>query len=102
MRTVTVLEEAAKDIEEAREFYDGLESGVGDYFADSLLADVERLGLFHGIHPKHFGLNRMLAERFPFGIYYRETSRETQVIAILDLRKNPTWIRSEIGKRREE
>jgi hypothetical protein len=31
----------------------------------------------------------MLAGRFPFGIYYREHGDETQVFAILDLRRKP-------------
>jgi hypothetical protein len=31
-------------------------------------------------------------ERFPFGIYYRETPNATEVFAVLDLRKNPVWL----------
>jgi hypothetical protein len=96
MRQVVVLAEAVEDIEQAREFYDARESGVGDYCADSLLADIESLALYHGIHSRHFGFYRMLAERFPFGIYYRETKKETQVVAVLDLRRDPNWIRSEL------
>ena len=99
MRQVVVLEEAAEDIEQAREFYDTLEVGVGDYCADSLIADIERLNLFHGVHSKHFGLHRMLAYRFPFGIYYREAAMETEVLAVLDLRRDPTWIHSELSNR---
>lgn len=41
----------------------------------------------------------MLSEKFPFGIYYRETADETQVYAILDLRREPTWIRAELLNR---
>lgn len=99
MRKVAVLAEAAEDIEQARDFYEAQQSGIGDYCADSLLADIENLALYHGIHAKHFGLYRMLADRFPFGIYYRETKTETQVIAVLDLRRDPDWIRSELSWR---
>ena len=101
MKTVVVLAEAAGDIEQAREFYDAQESGIGDYCADSLVADIESLGLYHGIHSRHFGFYRMLAHRFPFGIYYRETRSETQVIAVLDLRQAPNWIRKELAGRGE-
>ena len=38
----------------------------------------------------------MLAHRFPFGIYYRESESETQVVAVLDLRRDPNWIREEL------
>jgi plasmid stabilization system protein ParE len=99
MRKVVVLAEAATDIEEARDFYDEQEPGIGDYCVDSLLADIESLALYHGIHSRHFGLHRMLADRFPFGIYYRETKAETQVVAVLDLRRDPNWIRRELSWR---
>ena len=99
MRKVVVLAEAAEDIEHARDFYDAQGPGLGDYFADSLVTDIQSLALYHGIHSRHFGLFRMLADRFPFGIYYRETKTETQVIAVLDLRRDPNWIRKELAWR---
>jgi hypothetical protein len=73
--------------------------GVGEYCIDWLLTDIESLGHLSGIHPSHFDSHRMLARCFPFGIYYREHGNETQVFAILDLRRNPSWIRKELGKR---
>jgi len=96
MSSVLVLAEAAEDLEQARDFYDAQESGVGDYCADSLVSDIASLALFHGIHSRHYGFYRMLAHRFPFGIYYRETKTETQVFAVLDLRRDPNWIREEL------
>ena len=99
MRTVVVLAEAAEDIEQARDFYDALEPGVGDYCTDSLLSDIESLALYHGIHGRQFGCYRMLAHRFPFGIYYRETATRTEVLAVLDLRRDPNWLRSELAWR---
>ncbi len=99
MRAVVVLADAAEDIEVARDFYDAQDLGVGNYFADSLLADIESLALFHGIHFRQYGFFRMLAHRFPFGIYYRDLENETQVFAGLDLRKDPNWIRRELPKR---
>lgn len=99
MSQVVVLAEAAEDIEQARDFYDAQQPGIGDYFTDSVLADIESLARYHGIHARHFGFYRMLADRFPFGIYYRETKTDTQVVAVLDLRRDPDWIRSELSWR---
>jgi plasmid stabilization system protein ParE len=99
LKRVIILVDAAKDIEAARDFYEAQEAGVGGYCVDSLLADIESLGLFSGIHPLHFEFHRMLASRFPFGIYYREHGDETQVFAVLDLRRDPSWIRKEVRKR---
>lgn len=99
MRPVVVLADAAEDIETARDFYDSIDAGLGDYFSDSIITDIESLSLFHGIHPKHLGFHRMLAGRFPFGIYYEDTMEETRVFATLDLRRDPSWIRAELSRR---
>jgi hypothetical protein len=99
MRKIVVLEEAAEDIERGRDFYNQQEIGIGAYFEDTILSDIESLGLFHGIHSKHFGFHRLLSERFPFGIYYRETPAATEAFAILDLRRNPEWIRENLKGR---
>jgi len=99
LKQVVVLADAAEDLEAARDFYDMQEPGVGEYFVDSLLADIESLRLFSGIHPLHFEFHCMLASRFPFGIYYREHGDEAEVFAVLDLRHNPNWIRKELKTR---
>jgi hypothetical protein len=99
MRRVVVLMEAVQDLEEAREFYDAREPGVGDYCVSTLLADIESLALCHGIHRREHGCHRMLASRFPFGIYYLETETETRVVAALDLRQRPSWLRRRLTER---
>jgi hypothetical protein len=99
MRRVLVLAEAAEDLEAAGEFYDRQETGVGDYCVTSLLADIESLSLYHGIHRQQYGCYRMLASRFPFGIYYLEAEHETRVVAVLDLRRDPSWIRQRVTRR---
>lgn len=47
---IRLLDEAECDLDEGRDFYDGIESGLGDYFAASLASDIESLKLFAGIH----------------------------------------------------
>ena len=54
MKRVIVLADAAEDIETARDFYEAQETGVGEYCVDSLLSDIESLGLFSGIHDSAF------------------------------------------------
>ncbi len=99
MMDVVVLEEAIEDIEDGSDFYESQSPGLGAYFTGSLVVDIEKLGPFHGIHSKHFGFHRALARRFPFGIYYREARNRIEVFAVLDLRREPTWIRAELSKR---
>jgi hypothetical protein len=99
MRRVVVLAEAGEDLEEARRFYDAREPGVGDYCVTSLLADIESLVVHHGVHRRQHGCFRMLAGRFPSGVYYLEAQHETRVVAVLDLRREPSWIRSRVKRR---
>ena len=65
---VIVLEQASWDIEEGKQFYN-TNGNVGDYFFDSIIADIESLKIYASIHSKHYGLYRMLAKRFPFAIF---------------------------------
>ena len=95
-----VLAEAAEDLEAARSFYDARETGVGENCANALQADIASLALFHGIRWQQHGCFRMLSKRFPFGIYYLEAPDETQVVAALDLRRHPNWIRRQVRRRR--
>lgn len=98
--TVVILEDAAEDVEAGRRFYESRESGIGDYFVESILSDLDSLVLYAGIHRPHFGFQRMLAKRFPFGIYYQVEGEAAFVYAILDMRRDPVWIRAELQKRR--
>jgi|SRR5438105_13560110 len=98
--TVVILEDAAEDLELGRRFYESCEAGVGDYFTESILSDLDSLVLFAGIHPIHLRFHRMLSRRFPFGIYYEVEGDAAFVYAILDLRREPRWIRRQLRKRR--
>lgn len=97
---VVVLEDAAADLEAGRLFYDSLEPGVGEYFIESLLSDFDSLVLYAGVHSLHFGFHRMLSKRFPFGIYYELEGDTALIYAILDMRRDPLWIRSELAARK--
>jgi len=41
----------------------------------------------------------MLSKRFPFGIYYEVEDDVAYVYAILDLRRDPLWIRQQLPRR---
>ena len=65
---VVVLEEASDDLDLGRRFYEEREVGVGKYFVGLVLADLESLLLYAGIHSVQFGFHRMLVRRFPFAV----------------------------------
>ncbi len=96
---VLVLEEAANDLAQGIDFYEEQKSGLGAYFFDSLISDIESLEISGGVHAIHFGFHRMLSKRFPFAIYYNLQSNTAQVVAVLDMRRNPAWTRGQLGQR---
>lgn len=42
---VVILEDAAEDLESGAQFYESCATGVGDYFIDSILSDLDSLVL---------------------------------------------------------
>ena len=55
IKDVYILKEAANDLNEGRTFYDLKEPGVGDYFWDCIIADIESLVIYAGTHRKKLG-----------------------------------------------
>lgn len=72
---VVVLDEVFDDLNEGRRFYARNEPWLGEYFWDSLLSDIESLYFYAGVHPRHFGLFRLIAKRFPYAIYCHVTTK---------------------------
>ncbi|NQU39530.1 MAG: type II toxin-antitoxin system RelE/ParE family toxin [Lentisphaerae bacterium] len=89
---VRILDEAEQDLIDGFRFYDVQDSGLGDYFLDSLFSDIDSLYLYAGVHSVHFGYNRLLAKRFPFAVYYKLEGRTVNVWAVLDCRQDPAKI----------
>jgi len=41
IKEVLILKDAVNDLNDGKSFYDNKETGVGDYFWDTLLSDIE-------------------------------------------------------------
>lgn len=80
---VRITRSAETDLLEGYAFYEEQQTGIGEYFLDSLFADINALAPFAGIDPKPIrNLHRTLAKRFPFAIYCELTNE----IASVDFR----------------
>lgn len=97
---VFVLVEAFDDLNDGKAFYDFQETGVGEYFFDCLISDIESIIIYAGIHVKKFGLYQMYSKRFPYTIYYELIENAAYVVAVLPMRRNPAWIMRQLKKRR--
>ena len=98
MALVRIARSAETDLLEGYVFYERQQAGIGDYFLDSLYADIDALALYAGIHPKPDNrLHRTLAERFPFAICYDLQDSIATVVAVLDCRQSPNAIARRLG-----
>lgn len=90
---IFLTQSAEADLLSGFMFYEQQQIGLGEYFLDSLYADIDSLMLYAGIHPKPIGrFHRTLAKRFPFAIYYDLANDIATVVAVLDCRQNPASI----------
>ncbi len=95
---VRLLKVAVSDLIDGYRFYEEQEEGLGDYFANSIYSDLESLKLYAEIHRKAFkDFHRLLSKRFPFAIYYTMDDEGACIHAIVDCRKNPSWIRKHLS-----
>ncbi|MBF0119230.1 MAG: type II toxin-antitoxin system RelE/ParE family toxin [Desulfobacterales bacterium] len=99
IKNVFILKDAVNDLKDGEFFYEQNEVGVGKYFWDSLIADIESLVIYAGIHNKNYSFYRMFAKRFPYAIYYEIKDKIAYVIAVLPMRRAPIWIRRKLKER---
>jgi len=86
---IKIRDQAQDDLVSGFEFYEAQAIGLGDYFLDSLYADIDSLLIYAGIHRVVFGkYHRLLSERFPFAVYYQIKGNTVYVHAVLDCRQN--------------
>ena len=95
---IKILSVAEKDLEEGYRFYESQADGLGTYFLDTLYSDIDSLAYFAGIHRVVLGYYRLLSKRFPFAVYSRVVDDVALVYAVLDCRRNPSWIRAKLSK----
>jgi plasmid stabilization system protein ParE len=97
---IEILSEAEDDLIAGARFYERQGTGLGEYFLDSIYSDIDSLLIYAGIHRVVFGFYRALSKRFPYAIFYR-LNREAEVVQVyrvLDLRRDPLWIRGQVRK----
>jgi plasmid stabilization system protein ParE len=90
---VEISSDAEADLVEGYWFYERQSPGLGGYFRSCLIADIESLAYYGGIHEVEYGFHRALSKRFPFCIYYDMDDKTVIVAAVLDARRDPLWIR---------
>ena len=90
---IRLLEGAKEDLRNAWFFDERQATGLGDRLLDAIETDVGLLPGYAGIHLQVDGFHRMLIKCFPFALYYLIEETSIDIYAILDCRRDPSWIR---------
>ena len=97
MNRVHISQEALDDLNDGFFFYQSQEAGLGDYFSECLRRDIEGLKISAGSHRIVYrDYHRLLSRVFPYGIFYTHDGNQAIVWAVVDLRRNPSWIRKHL------
>ncbi len=99
MIQVRISGDALDDLRDGFRFYEVQEPGLGNYFLSHLRADIDGLKITAGIHRQPYRhLYRLLSQRFPYAIFYEFDADIALVIAVVDCRRDPDWIRKHLDK----
>jgi toxin ParE1/3/4 len=87
--------EAAAELLQARDWYAGRESGLGDEFAAAVDAAVDRVAarpLAFRVLPRVPSIRRAQLRRFPFVLLFRMLTGDViEVIAVAHMRRRPGY-----------
>ena len=93
MRRVVVLPPAARDIQEAFEWHEGQQSGLGEEFLESLRSVID-LTIDHpyAFPVIHRDARRAIVQRFPYGLFCQIHSEQVVIVACMHARRSPrSW-----------
>ena len=87
---VRFLSTAETELQEAIEFYEAAENGLGARFLEEVEAAVERI-IRHPLAwaPVSPRTRRCRTGRFPYGLFYQVRSDEILTISVMNLRRDP-------------
>jgi plasmid stabilization system protein ParE len=91
-----ILPAAERDLTDGFWFYERQEAGLGHYFRESLIGEIESLLTCGGVHRRLFGWHRLLARRFPYAVNYSVHEQTVLIRAVLDCRRDPSWTRRKL------
>jgi toxin ParE1/3/4 len=94
---LAIRQDALSDIEEAAEWYEKQEPGLGIDFAGTVLAAIETLPanpLIHRVRDRRRNVRWLLTNRFPYRVVYQIRDNVITVFAVLhSARHSRNWKR---------
>lgn len=89
---------AAFEMADIAAAYEATRIGLGRAFLDEVRGARDRVEEFRESFPLVYpGVRRALVHRFPFGVLYRVTPRDIQILAVLPTRADPERMPERVG-----
>lgn len=86
---VVIRPRAEADLREARDWYESQRAGLGAEFLAELDATIQLLIREPRRHPVYYrGFYRVLAQRFPYKVFYRVEDNQIIIFRILHARRD--------------
>ena len=87
--TLLVRPEARHDIGDAAEWYEKRQDGIGKQFVAAVDKAIGKIEAKPALYSQRYrDLRRVLVERFPYAVYYREIGNDVVVYAVLHQRQD--------------
>lgn len=97
---VRFLKSAEQEFADAEERYEGSQEGLGAEFYQEIDHAISEIAL----HPirwptAHGDVRRLLANRFPYAIFYQVRINEVVIVAIMHTSRSPGYWRRRVTKK---
>jgi len=87
--------DAELELNQAIDYYEECQAGLGLEFADEIYKTVQRILVFpNAWQSLGEGNRRCLTNRFPFGVIYYKREQEIIVLAVMQLNRKPDYWKS--------
>jgi toxin ParE1/3/4 len=97
VKPVRLLPDAAAELSEAADWYDGKSVQIGAAFLFEFEAALRLMAERPGAwHPIKYGVRKIRLNHFPLGIVYKELDTEIVVVAIAHSSRRPTYWRQRL------
>lgn len=83
---------AEQELNNAVDYYDGCQNGLGLQFAKEVYAAIQNILVFpRAWTPLSGSTRRCLVNRFPYGVIYQIRDEEIIIIAVMHLNREPEY-----------
>ena len=97
---ISFLEPARVELDDAVNYYNYEEVGLGEAFLSEILNTLDRIVRFPDAwQPISRRTRRCQTRRFPFGVIYKKREEDILIVAVAHLHRSPEYWQERLGDR---